>query len=451
MSSDRLTRRELSWLLTQEARGAADRLRQGVQILTQPPEPPAPKSDRAPASERPLTLSLAGEGAEGLESTLNALDEAMQRLSELSGPASGARSRRGRIDLGALLWELAPGARVSLEPGAGTEVFGEEAELRRMLNVLLGGTAGGATPQGVAVRREGKDVRLAVELGPDTAPISPAERAWLSRMSIRYGGRYELDGNSECLVFPALEAEDANEVLTLRRELEAAKAQGEAYARELAAVFEEPSLASRPPLVGETPYEGLAIAARLAEALADDLRAVFGPLGAARLRVGNGDALVEEVQRALARGADLLAVSRQMAKVGSGVGPIEVDLALLAQDEAALAAVAFASRSVLLTVAPAEAAEPLLVPGMPAALRALVAEMLDRALRSSAPRVEVRLLVRGPALVVEVSGPGTSLVDAGRTAHAFLQEIARAHGLRLEVEERRISVVVPSTPGAAQG
>ena len=32
--SDKLTKQELSWLLTQEARGAAERLRKGVQILT---------------------------------------------------------------------------------------------------------------------------------------------------------------------------------------------------------------------------------------------------------------------------------------------------------------------------------------------------------------------------------------------------------------------------------
>ncbi len=445
MSNDRLTRRELSWLLTQEARGAADRLREGVQILRSGATvPPAPKSDRAPASERPVTLSNTGGGAEGLESTLNALDDAMLQLSELSGPASGPRGRRGRIDLGALLWELAPGARVQLEPGAGTEVFGEEGELRRMLHVLLGGSGIGASPQIVSVRRDGGEVRLVVDLGPDTAPISPAERAWLARMSIRYGGRYELDGNHECLVFPALQAEEQKEVLTLRRELEAAKAQGEAYARELAAVFaEEPAQASRPPGPGEGPFANLTVAARLAEALADDLRAIFGPLGAARLRAGTGDVLVDEVSRTLARGADLLAVSRQMARLASGAGPLPVDLAVLAQDECALAAVAFASRSVVLTMAPAESPESLVVHGMPTALRAMVAEMLDRALRSCSPGQggEVRVFVQGASLLVELGGPGTgSLVDAGRSAHAFLQEIARAHGLQLEVSEKRIRV-----------
>ena len=190
-------------------------------------------------------------------------------------------------------------------------------------------------------------------------------------------------------------------------------------------------------------FELLTVSARIADALADDLRAVFGPLGAARLRAGAGDALVEEVQRTLARGADLLAVTRQMARVASGAGPIPVDLAVLAQDECALAAVAFASRSVVLTMAPADAPEALVVHGMPTALRAMVAEMLDRALRSCVPGQggEVRVFVQGASLVVELGGQGAgSLLDAGRVAHAFLQEIARAHGLRLEVSEKRLRV-----------
>ena len=41
MSKGRLTRQELSWLLTQEAQNAAERLRVGVQVLrTQAPPPP---------------------------------------------------------------------------------------------------------------------------------------------------------------------------------------------------------------------------------------------------------------------------------------------------------------------------------------------------------------------------------------------------------------------------
>ncbi|MGZ5971521.1 MAG: hypothetical protein ACXWP4_27815, partial [Polyangiales bacterium] len=361
------------------------------------------------------------------------------------------RGRRGRVDLAALLWEVAPDAKVQLEPGEGTEVYGDEAELRRILHVLAGGgsASGVGGAQLVMLKREGAEVKLSVQLGPDTAPISPAERGWLARMAIRYGGRYELDGSSECLVFPALQAEEVKEVQTLRKELEAAKAQGEMYARELAAVFsEEPERSTRPPTAGEIagPGSALAASARLAECLADDVRAIFGPLGAARLKVGASEsapnpetaALLEEIQRALGRGAELLALARQMSRIASDLAPIEVDLAVIAQDEAALATVAFASRGVVLTIGAGESEPtPLVLHGYPAALRAMVAEMLDQALRASAPGDEVRLGVDGGALVVErLNDDGSS--PWSRTARGYLLEIARAHGIELQVTGRRL-------------
>lgn len=450
--SDKLTKQELSWLLTQEARGAAERLRKGVQILTKPPapsqnpdgEPLSRKSDRPPQSDRPMTLTSAGD-AEGLESTLDLLEGAMQQLSELSGPAT-ARARRGRVDLAALLWEVAPDAKVQLAPGAGTEVFGDENELRRMLHVLMGGfqQSGVGGAQLVTLKREGSEVHLGVQLGPDTAPISPAERGWLARMAIRYGGRYELDGASEMIIFPALEAEEAKEVQTLRKELEAAKAQGEMYARELAAVFEEPTKATRPPdaAVGVAPVVALGAAARLADALADDLRAVFAPLGGARLKAaeaGTTTDLMDEVQRALGRGAELLALTRHMARIASDVGSIPVDLGLIAQDEAGLATVAFASRGVVLTVAASDDPNPLILDGFPAALRAMVSEMLDQALRASRPGEEVRLALEDRALVIERIGDGERALEPwSRAARAFLNEIARAHGIELHVSEARL-------------
>jgi len=461
--SDKLTKQELSWLLTQEARGAAERLRKGVQILTKQPTPPPArepgKSDRPPQSERPMTLTIAGE-TEGLESTLDMLEGAMQKLSELSGPQS-ARVRRGRVDVAALLWEVAPDAKVQLEPGAGTEVFGDEAELRRMLHVLMGGfqQSGVGGAQLVQLKREGAEVRLGVQLGPDTAPISPAERGWLSRMAIRYGGRYELDGASEFIIFPALEAEEAKEVQTLRKELEAAKAQGEMYARELAAAFaEEPPEATRPPdaIAGAAPIVALGAAARLADGLADDLRAVFGPLGAARLKAaesGTTPELLDEVQRALSKGAELLALARQMARIASDVGPIPVDLGSIAQDEAGLATVAFASRGVVLTVAASDDPTPLLLEGFPTAIRAFVAEMLDQALRVSRPGEEVRIGVEHGALVVQRVSEGANPNRGGvepwsRTARGFMNEIARAHGIELQLSDTRLTANLAKIPRA---
>jgi hypothetical protein len=454
--SDRLTRRELSWLLTQEARGAAERLREGVRILSKPPPPmpppPARREESERPSERPMMLGGAPVEGEGLESTLEMLDGAMLGLSQLYG-ASGARGRRGRVDVAAILWEIAPDAKVELAPGAGTEVFVDESELRRMLHVLLGASSqsgvGGA--QHVSLKRSGDEVRLGVALGPDTTPVSDAERRWLARMAIRYGGRYELDGASECLIFPAEDAAQAKEVQELRKELDAAKAQGEMYARELAAVFQDPSQSSRPPPMwgaGESRLGRMAPLARVADAIADDLRAVLGPLGAARMRAQSEHGalaaaeLAHEVSESLAKGAELLGVARQMARIATDIDAVPVDLAAIARDEAAHAAVAFGARGVALERA-FDAETTLWVHGMPAALRAFVAELLDLALHATRPGRSVRLRVRGDGVSVEVDGEARIVRQGARAAVTFLEEIAHAHAIRLEVNEHAVVARVP--------
>ena len=243
MTSDRLTRQELGWLLAQEARGAARKLREGVAQLTQPPPGPDVEIRSAPA----------------VETSLDALDDAITRLGELQMGAH-AKVRRGRIDLAALLCEVAPNARIAMEPGAGTEVSGEEMELRRMLHLLVSQTnstladSESASPE-VMIKREGQWVRISVELGPDSSATAELERRWLSRMATRHGGRLELEGGTESLLVPADRSGD--EVNELRKELEQAQQLGEAYARELAAVFtsgelqsEQPRSSSQPPPTG---------------------------------------------------------------------------------------------------------------------------------------------------------------------------------------------------------
>lgn len=458
--SDRLTKQELSWLLTQEARGAAERLRKGVQILTTrptgaPPPDEGAASLRSGGSERPITLSAAAgeEGQEGLESTLDLLEGTMQKLSELAGPAS-TRPRRGRVDLAALLWEIAPDAKVQLAPGAGTEVFADEAELRRMLHVFLGAwtQSGVGGAQLVTLKREGDEIRLGVQLGPDTAPIAAAERGWLARMAIRFGGRYELDGSAEFLLFPADDAHESREVENLRKELEAAKAQGEMYARELAAVFgDEPERAGdRDESSASGPDQGLSALARVGAAFADDLRAIFGPLGAARLRVegsARDQGLIDEVGRTLVRGAELLTLCRQLARLGDDKAGAAVDLTEVARDEAKHATVAFAARGVVLVADPAAA--PLVVEGWPAALRALVAEIFDRVVRGCVQGDEVRLSTEGRALVVERierrigPQPSARVIAPAKAVEASLHEIARAHRIALEVTDSKIVARLP--------
>ena len=171
------------------------------------------------------------EGSGGVESTLNRLDDAVNMLASLHGHTT-TRGRRGKIDLAALVWEVSPEARVQLEMGEGTAVFGDEAELRRMLHVLIGmsgdPSSTGGTPS-VTVRRNGDEVRVGVNLGPDTSTSFETERVWLSRMAVRYGGRLELDGSTRTLILGA-------DVDTHRRELESLK-------RELAADDETVAIA----------------------------------------------------------------------------------------------------------------------------------------------------------------------------------------------------------------
>jgi hypothetical protein len=268
LHSERLTRQELTWLLTQEARSAAEKLRKGVLAgpeIRGATVPPAPS----------------------FEPELDALDDAMKMLATLyaGGPARG---RRGRIDLAALLYEVAPNARVSIEPGSGTEVFGDETELRRMFQVLVGSTnpAGGGGEMGtpeLSVRREGSEIRVSVTLGPDSSANAGTERAWLSRMATRYGGRLELDGGMASIMLPADGATDQREVEDLRRELEAAQRQGEAYARELAAVVNYSSQSS-PPRFSSHPAESnksLNAISAMAAGVSVQLRSLFRALSRA--------------------------------------------------------------------------------------------------------------------------------------------------------------------------
>src|SRR6185295_15176962 len=106
------------------------------------------------------------------------------------------------------------------------------------------------------IRREGDEIRVGVNLGPDTPATFEAERVWLARMALRYGGRLELDGSMQTLILAADVDTHRRELEGLRKELAAAQAQGEAYARELAAMWSRDISASSspvPPAPGSSP------------------------------------------------------------------------------------------------------------------------------------------------------------------------------------------------------
>ncbi len=321
MSKGRLTRHELSWLLTQEAQNAAERLRVGVQSLRTQTAPPDVAEDH------------------GVETSLDALDDVMRMLSRLnqrSSTPSGsvAVARRGRIDVAALLVEIAPDARVSIEPGSGTEVYGDEADLRRLFQVLIG-PGEGAT---ITVRREADDVRVVVSLGPDSSKAAETERAWLARMALRYGGRYELEGGSEVLVLPADGANERSESEALRKELAEARKQGEVYARELAAVFdrgEDLKAISTIPPAGNVSIEARLIGVtKLCAGIASELAHALDPAKSELLSMRRHevtDDQLDTLRRRLAHASDVVKGLAAIGALRAGELPTEVELGDLAR------------------------------------------------------------------------------------------------------------------------
>jgi two-component system OmpR family sensor kinase len=274
MSGERLTRTELSWLLTQEARSAAQKLRKGVGLTIPPPE-----STPAPPPVAPGEPVMFLNEDTGVETMLNRLDETMSMLASLHGQTP--RGRKGKIDVAALLWEVAPDARVQIEMGKGLVVFGDESELRRMLHVLMaqGGELGAPSAAEVSIRREGEEIKIAAELGPDRSKSLDTETQWLSRMAVRFGGRLALEGDRQTLVLPA--NDEHREVETLRRELAAAQAQGEAYARELAAVMgKTDGPPSHHSSLSQAPGgEAIGVLVATSRAILGDIRGILAAIG----------------------------------------------------------------------------------------------------------------------------------------------------------------------------
>jgi signal transduction histidine kinase len=421
MSKGRLTRQELGWLLTQEAQGAAHRLRQGVQIMRSVPPPSMAESPAggAPAEEPDVSASL------------DALDDMMRMLSNLHSRPPPAHARRGRIDLASILWEIAPEARVQIEPGAGTEVFGDEAELRRMLHILVG--HGSGVGSSVSIHREGSEVKIGVHLGPDTSPTMETERAWMSRMAVRYGGRHELEGGMEWLIIPAdaeLEEREA-----LRKELDEARRQGEAYARELAAVLdkgEEVAASSYPPPPLADGPDRLAALVRLSRGVAFELRATLGQAQRelAQVRAASNDDELENVKRRLARAMDL---GQALASFGE-LDPEEIkqplDLAEVVRTVAAPVGMRAEAAGVKLVVEP-EASDARVAAHAPLKAAAfIVREIMAQAVASTPKGGTVRVAassdVLGPRVVVDDGG--TVIAASARRAFLSLEVDPGAHG-----------------------
>jgi hypothetical protein len=423
--------------LTQEAQGAAERLRKGVVALTQ--APPAPGAD-----------------ASGVDETLSALDDTMKMLSSLHAHPVSVRGRRGRIDLASLLWEVAPEARVSIEPGSGTEVFGDEAELRRMLHVMLGhGSGSGST---VTVRRDGDEVVIGIVLGPDASATAETERAWLARMAVRYGGRYELEGGMEVLALPAEGVEARDDVAKLRKELDEARKQGEAYARELAAVWaagDEPMVPSTYPPPATPALDRVGAIARVAGGIAAALRAMLSPIGReiadlrpsvgprksspdleASARGGDLDERVEAVRRRLLSVHDFVA---ELAAIGEGdvLEPRrEVDLVETVRAEARTLEARAARVGVEVRVRT--------VPEDPVArIVSRVAPRLSAILARELVSYAIAATPRGSSVVVTIVAPGLASADGELGARIVVDDA----GTILPASARRALLALEVEPG----
>ncbi len=399
MSKGRLTRQELGWLLTQEAAGAAERLRTGVQILKSNPPP-----------------EEAGSAA-GLDATLDALDDTMKMLSSLHNRPVRVTGRRGRVDLAALLWEVAPEARAAIEVGtssaSGTEVFGDEAELRRMLQLLVEHGSGAGSQ--VTIKRDGDMVRVAVVLGPDATATAEAERAWLSRMAVRYGGRLDLEGGMEIFSLPA----DAERVerQNLEKELDEARKQGEAYARELAQAFtttEEGVSPSTfpPPLAGTDVGDRVAVLVRVAGGVAAELRSLLTPaikeLASLAKEAPEGEARFDAIRREVGQVQDLAHALQTVGEIDVQELPGPVSLGEIVTKQAQLLGGRASRAGVTVTVNDETQGKAHARSSM-RTLSALVEAVLDQAIQSS-PRgstVAVRVTdeERGPAVQVDDAGP----------------------------------------------
>mgnify|MGYP000984667072 CR=1 FL=1 len=433
MSKGRLTRQELSWLLTQEAQNAAERLRVGVQVLrTQVPPPVI-------VQEVDVTES-AKAPAQNLDASLDALDDMMKMLSSLnqrsSPSAAGVQPpRRGRVDIASLLYEIAPDARVSIEPGSGTEVYGDAAEFRRMLQVLVG--HGSGTGSSVTVRRDGDMVRVSVVLGPDASPTAETERAWLSRMAVRFGGRHELEGGTEIISFPAENAGEEEEQAALRRELDEARRQGEAYARELAAVFdrgeEVATVSSMPPSIGGHDERFLALT-RLTAGVSAELRSMLSPLSQDLGALAKADAKDEQIETLRRRVHHALEFVSSLSNVGGlpkAELPSQVDLADVARS-AAQDCAALADRLEVNIKVRTETPDQktVFVRARLRSLRAIAREVVGHAIAASPRGGHVDIIVtanaRGPRLVVEDAG--SPLPVPARRSFLALETHAQNYG-----------------------
>jgi signal transduction histidine kinase len=276
-------------------------------------------------------------------------------------------------------------------------------------------------------------VRIAVVLGPDASASAEAERAWLSRMAIRYGGHLELEGGMEIFSLPADNERVEREAL--EKELDEARKQGEAYARELAQAFttsEEIVSPSTfpPPLAGTDVGDRVAVLVRVAGGIAAELRSLLTPaVRELALLAKDEEARFETIRGELSQAQDLthaLAVIGEI-DVQELPGPVSVG-EVVSKQVSQLAG--RASRAEVTVKIQDETEGKAHARTAPLAITALVDAILSQAIQTS-PRgstVMVKIIdaERGPCLIVDDAGP--PLPKAARRAFVGLETEPGTYG-----------------------
>jgi signal transduction histidine kinase len=165
-------------------------------------------------------------------------------------------------------------------------------------------------------------------------------------MAIRYGGRHELEGGNESLIFPADGAYERSEREALRKELDEARKQGEAYARELAAVFSQGEEVGSPSTFPPSPgRERFSTVALLAGSFAAELRgmlfpvvkefqALKRPVATPYPGVAEAEDPVESIRRRLSHVQDFLAGLAAIGELDTSELPGEVEFCEIARQAA---------------------------------------------------------------------------------------------------------------------
>jgi signal transduction histidine kinase len=258
-------------------------------------------------------------------------------------------------------------------------------------------------------------------------------------MSIRYGGRYELEGGNEVLVLPADGASDRNESVALRKELDEARRQGEVYARELAAVFDRGEEVTRvstvPPAPGVPSEARLVAMTKICAGIASELRNALGPASrelASMRRHEVTDEQLDTIRRRVAHTQEVVASLASIGELRADELDTEVDLPDLVR-QAVKSLAGLSDRDdvkVTIRVRP-EGGRVYLRRGAKAIgvlVRELVAHAIEASPRGATVEVTIAAAEGGAGARLIVDDAGASLPASGRRAFLALETHAGAYG-----------------------